>query len=424
MRATGWTGYRRTWRLTGQLASPIVLGRFLDDSFAPEVRSGVTTLTVARLSANSCYRYSAPFLATIARGLDVSLEQVGVALAIAELGGLLSPLIARLVDRWGQRASLVGGLLAMASGATLAAGSHGVVMFALALVVLSQGKIVFDIGLGSWIATHVPYERRSLVVGITETSWAFGLLIGVSIMGLVTAATSWRGAYVVGAVGVVTMARIVAQRIPRPAVKDGRVDDRPGVTSSTGPAPRIGRAAWIAIAGALTLMASSQTLFVTFGGWLEDSFDFSPAQLSAVTFALGLGELTASITSARRTDRWGKERSAALGAAVMIPSAVGLAMWHDHLAAGLVLLVSAVVGFEFAIVSTLALAGALVPASPARGLGLMIGAGTLGRAAASIPATRLYERSGIGWPAAMCAGLATCTVVAMLTSANTRTLTA
>src|SRR5215203_619614 len=82
MSATGWTGYRRTWRLTGQLASPIVLGRFLDDSFAPEVRSGVTTLTVARLSANSCYRYSAPFLATIARGLDVSLEQVGVALAI------------------------------------------------------------------------------------------------------------------------------------------------------------------------------------------------------------------------------------------------------------------------------------------------------------------------------------------------------
>ena len=83
------------------LTSPIVLGRFLDDSFAPEVRTDITALTVSRLAANSCYRYSAPFLATIARGLDVSLDQIGVALAIAELGGLLSPLTARLVDRLG-----------------------------------------------------------------------------------------------------------------------------------------------------------------------------------------------------------------------------------------------------------------------------------------------------------------------------------
>jgi predicted MFS family arabinose efflux permease len=243
-------------------------------------------------------------------------------------------------------------------------------------------------------------------------------------MGLVTAATSWRGAYLVGAVGVVTMAGIVARRIPRPVVADRGLDELTPATLGFGPNVRINRAAWIAIGGTLTLMASSQTLFVTFGGWLEDSYDFSPAQLSAVTFALGLGELAASITSARRTDRWGKERSAAMGAALMIPSAVGLGLWNEHLTVGLVLLVIAVVGFEFAIVSTLALAGALVPESPARGLGMMIGAGTLGRAAASIPATRLYERSGIGWPAAMCAALATCTVIAMLTSAKARTLTA
>jgi predicted MFS family arabinose efflux permease len=171
-------------------------------------------------------------------------------------------------------------------------------------------------------------------------------------------------------------------------------------------------------------MASSQFLFVTFGGWLEDSFDFTPAALSAVTFALGLGELVSSVTSARRTDRWGKERSAAMGAGLMVPSAIGLALWHDHLAVGLLFLVIAVTGFEFAIVSALAIAGTLVPESPARGLGLMIGAGTLGRAAASIPATRLYERSGLGWPAMMSATLATCTVIAMLARSRTRTLRA
>ncbi len=387
-----------------------MLGRFLDDSFAPEVRADVTALTVARLSANTCYRYSAPFLATIARGLDISLQQIGVALAIAELSCLLSPFVARLVDRMGHRPSMVGGLLGMGLGTVLAAGSQGAATFAIALVTLSQSKVVFDIGLGSWIATHVPYERRSVVVGLTETSWALGLLVGVSLMGLVTAATSWRVAYLLATAGVVTMATIVAARIPRAAA----------VPAADGPPrPRtarlvLGRTGWLAVGGSLTLMASSQCLFVTFGGWLEDSFDFTPAALSAVTFALGLGELASSITSARRTDRWGKERSTALGAGLMIPSALALAVWHQHLAVGLVVLVIAVVGFEFAIVSALAIASQLVPASPARGLGMMIGAGTLGRALASIPATRLYERSGIGWPAAMSATFATFTMAAMV----------
>ena len=116
-------------------------------------------------------------------------------------------------------------------------------------------------------------------------------------------------------------------------------------------------------------MASSQCLFVTFGGWLEDSFDFTPGSLSAVTFALGLGELVSSVTSARRTDGWGKERSTALGAAPDDPQRDRAGHLARPSGIGLVLLVIAVTGFEFAIVSSLAFAGTLVPGSPARGLG-------------------------------------------------------
>ena len=168
--------------------------------------------------------------------------------------------------------------------------------------------------------------------------------------------------------------------------------------------------------GALSLMGATQTLLVTFGSWLEDSFDFTAAGISAVVFGLGLGELVSSITSARRTDAWGKERSTAIGALVMAPAALGLSLWHDNLAVGVVLLAVAVSGFEFAIVSALAIGSQLVPGSPATGLAFMIGAGTLGRAVASVPATRLYDRSGIGWPAAMCAAGALVTAAAMLSS--------
>ncbi|MFM8851614.1 MAG: hypothetical protein ACKOGL_00185, partial [Acidimicrobiaceae bacterium] len=70
-----------------------------------------------------------------------------------------------------------------------------------------------------------------------------------------------------------------------------------------------------------------------------------------------------------------------------------------------------ILGFEFAVVSMLPLATHLVPKRPGSGLGLVIGAGTLGRSVMSLAATRAYESSnGIALPAligAASAGVAT-----------------
>jgi hypothetical protein len=59
-----------------------------------------------------------------------------------------------------------------------------------------------------------------------------------------------------------------------------------------------------------------------------------------------------------------------------------------------------ILGFEFAVVSMLPLATHLVPKRPGSGLGLVFGAGTLGRGVMSLVATRAYESSnGIVLPA-------------------------
>jgi DHA1 family inner membrane transport protein len=391
-----------------------VLGRALDSSYAPEVRAHVTLLTAARLLANACYRFAPPFLATIARGLDVSLDEIGVALAVAELAGLLSPMTARFVDRLSRRVAMTVGLLGVAAGTLLAAASGGVAMFTIALVSISQSKVAFDLGLGAWISDHVPYDRRSRVVGLTETSWAFGLLLGVSVMGIVTGLVGWRAAYLVAAIAVVAVTAVVAVRLPRDPAADQSIDLATGAPTMHIGLRRAGLRAWLVIAGAMTLMGASQSLFVTFGSWLEDVFEFTPATLAVIVFGLGLGELAASVTSARRTDAWGKEWSAAMGASLMVPAGLGLALWNDHLSLGLVLLAIGICGFEFAIVSALAIGTTIVPTSPARGLALLLAGATVGRSIASIPATRLYDRHGMAWPAVMSAVLAACTVAALL----------
>jgi MFS transporter, DHA1 family, inner membrane transport protein len=395
-----------------------VLGRALDDSYAAPVRQHITLLTVARLSTNSVYRFAPPYLATIASDTGVTLGRLGVALAMSELGGLVAPSLGTVVDRLPRRGCMVGGLLGVALAALAAAAAPTTFVFGLALLTIGLTKTTFDMALGGWIADQVPYSTRGRVVGLTELSWAGGLLIGVPIMGLITASTGWRGGYVVASVAVVVVAGAVAARLPdvvrppevRPprhervhehvhlheqAHVDEPVDEHVSRSSEAG----WRRAAIPALASICLLMMAAQFAFVTFGSWLEDELGFGAGALAIVVFAIGVCELVASSATIRLTDAWGKQRSVSIGAALMVPCGMLLATpLHEHAALGLPLLGLYIIGFEFAIVSSLPLTSNLVPSRPSSGLGLGFGAGTLGRAAASIPATVLYERHGFGAP--------------------------
>lgn len=389
-----------------------MLGRRLDRSFAPEVRANVTAVTLGRLTGNAAYRFSGPFLGAIARGMHVTLGQIGVAVAVGETSGLLSPLTGRLVDRLAPRRAMWWGLVGVAAGASAAGSAPNLVAFAAGLFLLGWAKSVYDIGLGAWIAGHVAYERRSRVVGLTETSWALGLLVGVSLMGLITGVASPRWAYAAAAVVVVVMAGVLRHRLP----EDHTAEARPvGVRIG-----RISRSGMVVVGGMLLLAAGAQALFVTFGSWLQDQHGFSSTTLAVVSFGLGAAELAASLTSAHRTDAWGKERSVAVGASAMVPAALALAAAQRVLPLGLAAVVVAIVMFEFAIVSGIALASELVPGSAARGLAWVVSATTLGRALVAIPATRLYQHLGIDGPAVLTAVLAAGAVVAFARPARSR----
>ena len=383
-----------------------MLNRILDESYPTETRQHVVALTVARLNANACFRFAPPFLASISDDFDVSLGRLGIALMITELTMIVAPYLGSIVDRLARRTSMAGGLLGVTAATALAASSPNLVVFTIAIAVLGASKLVFDVGLTAWINDHVDYERRGRVVGITETSWALGLLLGVTIMGLVASATSWRWGYVAGAAGTAIMTLVVASRLRDDEVRS----DTSRRDENKAPMPSHG---WWVVGSMFFLMAASQCMFVTFGSWLEDEFGFDEARIAAVAFGLGAFELFASITSARRTDVWGKERSTALGAALIVPT--GLLFWvgHTNEVSGLVLLALFLLGFEFAIVSLLPLAANAIPESPGRGLGFAIGSGTMGRAVMSFVATATYDAHGIEVPATVGAGCALLVIVCL-----------
>ena len=368
-----------------------MLNRLLDDSFDKEIRRNITAVTTARLVANAAYRFAPLFLATIARGFDVSLSTLGFAIFVSELSGFASPFAGRIVDRLTHRNSMVLGLIGSAVGCTIAAVSTSPLMFAVGVTVLALTKQSFDLGLGAWIADHVPYNQRGKIVGLTETAWALGLLVGVSIMGLITAASNWRIGFAFAVFCLIVSMFVIFNRV----TNEARVLHE---SHSTTP-QRVTGKSWLVVAAMFFIMCSAQNLFVTFGAWLEDEFQFGAARLAVAGFSLGLVELVASVSSSRQTDKWGKERSIALGALLVIPGGIFLCLGSNNLIIGLIGVFIYFLGFEFSVVSLLSLATSLVPNSPGTGLGWVLGAGTLGRAVMAIIATHLFESFGVQGPA-------------------------
>lgn len=387
-----------------------MLARLLDESYDHAVRDNLLPLTATRIVANTGYRFAPPFIAIIAsaeQGFDVSIARVGLIISISELAGFLAPLLGTFVDRVSRRVAMATGLGGSFLGIMLMAFAPNLLVLCVGLTLLNLMKSCFDLGMAAWIADRVPYDRRGRVVGLTETSWALSLLAGVSALGLITAVSTWRVACVVGGLLIASCALWLDSRIRR----SGALPRGAHVTASS-PGAMTARD-WLVPLSMFGMMGAAQCLFVTFGAWLADDFGFGASGIAAVGFALGIGELVSSTSSARMTDRLGKEKSVALGAVLMIPSAALLATFDASLAVGLLSLAIFIIGFEYGVVSMLPLATNLVPSAPGKGFGLVIGAGTFGRGVLTFVATSLYETRGISGAALaaiVCAVLSAATI--------------
>lgn len=375
-----------------------MFARQLDDSFSDIVRDRLDAIVWSRLVSNAIYRFAPPFIASIARGFDVKVSEVGLALMIGEFAGLFARFVGKAVDHYDRRKTIAAGVAASIATTVLLATSVNTVMFAAAVFLFGLSKILFDTSVIAWVNEHVPYETRGRIVGIIETSWALGLLLGVAMMGIVTTLTNWRIGYAFGAVAMAITAAIVIRQLPS--------EDHAATIHVQEPSKvRIrGRALYV-VGAMFCLMAASQSLAVTFGPWLEDEFD-AKKWITGVVIALGIIELVASVVSSRRSDAWGKERSVMFGAALMVPAALVLVLGSHNWLSGVALIVIYMAGFEFAVVCLLPVAANLVPGATGASLGTAVGAGTSGRAIMSFVATRAYEHNGLWLPAVIGAGLA------------------
>jgi len=351
--------------------------------FRPEVRRVLPAIIGVRFVINIAMRMGYTFLPAFARGAGMSVGSMSTALSVRELTALSAPLTGKASDRLGPlRVMAYGGLVAGVGLLVATLGAPGLIV---GFVIFGFGRTAHQVALNAWIGGVVAYERRGRATGLIELTWGGAALVGLPLIGLLIGWLSWWSAFaVLGVLALLFSLRIRAQE-----------PTRDPVGSDAPRKPHMTRTAMAALATNGAMTGAAQFLFLGHGLWLEDTYDLDTAEIGLAIVAVGVVEVVATLGSSRLTDRVGKRRSMLGGSIVMTGAMFTLAIFSaPPLGLGLLLLVTAFLGFEYAIVSAIPLISELDPGARAEMVGRALSVSTVTRAVVTLAATSIYVNQG------------------------------
>ncbi len=350
-----------------------------------EIRRALVAVFVARTAANSGLRVVYPFLPAIARGLSVSVPALAAVVALRNLGGLTTPLIARLAERTGRRRLMVAAMVAVTAGCALSAATSSFAVAAAGIVVVGIAKPGFDIPMQAWFGDRVPFSERGRVLGITELTWALSLVVIVPASGFLIAATSWRAPFVLvslfAGAGTLAVIRGINSDVPH------KREPRPLTLTS----PRR-----FMLAAAVLFSTAAEIPFVVYGQWLEGTFSLSVSGIGLFTLVVVAAELSGEGLVAAVSDRVGIRRMIIFGLVISAVAYACFSLTGDSLVRAIVTVAVWIAAFECTIVATIPFVSELAAESRDRLLSLLAVAISLGRASGALLGQPLYSLGGIG----------------------------
>lgn len=347
----------------------------------------VPILTVTRTLVNTMYRMVYPFLGVFRDGLGVSLPALSLALTLRSLLGALGPFLASIGDSRGRKTGMLVGWSLMVLGAALVVIWPTYPAFIAALLLTVLGKYSHDPSLLAYLGDHTPYQRRGLIVAVSEMGWSLSFIIGVPLVGLLIARSGWPAPFRWFAVLGIAAMGIVAWMIPEdPVVRHNGLPLWGNLKSVLTYTP--------AIAGMLIgvfISASNEVVNTIFGVWMEDAFGLKIAALGMASAVIGISELSGELCVVSFTDRLGKARAIGLGLVLNSVSAVLLPILAQNTWGALLGLFLFYITFEFTLVSVIPMMTEIMPQSRATMTAFSAASHSLGRAIGAPIATLLYS---------------------------------
>ena len=350
--------------------------------------------TICRLALNTARRFAYPFAPVLSRGLGVSLTAITSVIAVNQATAVIGIFFGPLADRLGYRLMMFVGMGMLVVG-MFSAGClpfYGVVLIAFFLAGL--GKSLFDPAIQAYIGERVPFERRGLVIGMLEFSWAGSTLLGIPLIALIIDRLGWRSPFFalgsVGLLGIVALKIVLSKDITKPATHRTALGFRSAWRHLLKERSALG-----AIGFAFFVSMANDNLFVIYGAWLENAFDLSIVALGVGTSVIGIAELSGEGLTAAVADRLGLKRSVILGLAMCMMSYGVLPLLGKTLPTALLGLFFIFLTYEFAIVTALSLCTELLPDYRATMMSSFLAAAGAGRVIGALIGGRIWLAGGI-----------------------------
>jgi len=342
-----------------------------------------------RTVLNTMVRMVYPFLPILGRGLEVDLRMLSLAITIRSASGVLGPFLASVGDSRGRKTGMLFGVSLFTAAASVMAIWPTYPAFVLSLVLGIMANFVFVPSMQAFLGDRVPYERRGLVLGLSELGWSLSYIIGVPIVGLIIDRQGWHAPFLyfagLGLIAMLTLWIILPNDRPVRAGQPGILQNMRLVLTSV--------PALAGIAFAMGLSASNELVNLTFGAWLEQAFAVKIAALAVASAIIGASELSSEVLSSALVDWLGKRRAVVIGLACNGLAVLALPLIGRSLTGALVGLFFIYLAFEFTLVSSIPLMTEVMPNARATFMSTYIAAMALGRAlgAMILPGVYNYE---------------------------------
>ena len=143
------------------------------------LRFQVLAITFTRIILNTMHRMVYPFLPAFGRGLGVDLPVLSLAITVRSGLGTLVPFFAFIADNRGRKAGMITGLIFYSLGTLIVVFMPTFAAFVVTLCFTMLGKYIFDPAMQAYLGDRVAYQRRGLVVAVTELGWSLSFVFGI-----------------------------------------------------------------------------------------------------------------------------------------------------------------------------------------------------------------------------------------------------
>lgn len=373
-----------------------------------------------------------PFLPLIASGLGMSVVELGRMVGLRSAMGVFSPFSGAMSDRFGYRLVIRAALLVTAVGCFLMAISSSPWMVLVAILLSGLGTSAFVPNLQAFVSSHLPYKLRARGLGMIEYSWALTGIFGLSLVGLLIAATSWRIPFFLLAGGMLVMSFVFgampgSHRANVPAVDDANPIAGATATSAADTTAKVAfksavqqqviertglywlrrmlsiflvggnwRSTYATILSAMLSFYAAMQVMISHGAWLASHYGLDAAALGLVALVIGCFDLVASVAVSVFTDRLGKRRSVLIGICGSLVAYLALPFLDRGVIPAVAGIAVARMFFEFNIVAYFPLLSEQVPARRGQVMTLGTAITTIGSTLAGFTGPWLYVNHGVG----------------------------